>query len=97
LAYFTYTALERPAAGGKVTVHANALHTPGALPRVVEIPAITSDGIPMAWIDWNAVVAALDSGHLPASGGEMRIVCAQVGLGHLPDLVDSRLFTIMFV
>ena len=28
----------------------------------------------MAWIDSDAVITALDSGHLPASGGEQRIV-----------------------
>jgi hypothetical protein len=28
----------------------------------------------MAWIDWDAVIAALDGGRLPASGGEKRIV-----------------------
>ena len=42
--------------------------------RHVETAACISDGTPMAWIDWDAVIAALDSGHLPSSGGEQRIV-----------------------
>jgi len=33
--------------------------------RHVEISASISDGTPMAWIDWDAVITALDSGHLP--------------------------------
>ena len=36
--------------------------------RHVETAACTSNGTPMAWIDWHAVIAALDSGHLPSSG-----------------------------
>ena len=28
----------------------------------------------MAWLDWDAVIAALDGGRLPASGGKQRIV-----------------------
>lgn len=38
----------------------------------------------MAWIDWDAVIAALDSGHLPASGGEQRVarVAASRAAGH---------------
>jgi len=32
--------------------------------RYVETAACISDGTPMAWIDWDAVIAALDSGHL---------------------------------
>ena len=33
--------------------------------RHVETAACITDGTPMAWIDWDAVSAALDSGHLP--------------------------------
>ena len=36
----------------------------------VETAACISDVTPMAWIDWDAVIAALDGGRLPASGGE---------------------------
>ncbi len=35
--------------------------------RHVETAACISDGTPMAWIDWDAFIAALDSGHLPSS------------------------------
>jgi hypothetical protein len=34
----------------------------------------TSDGTPMAAIDWDAAITALDTGGLPSSGGERRIL-----------------------
>jgi hypothetical protein len=34
----------------------------------------TSDGTPMAAIDWDAASAAIASGNLPCSGGERRIL-----------------------
>jgi hypothetical protein len=34
----------------------------------------TSDGTPMAAIDWHAAIAAIASGDLPCSGGERRIL-----------------------
>ena len=34
----------------------------------------TSDGTPMAAIDWDAAITALNSGDLPCSGGESRIL-----------------------
>ncbi len=40
----------------------------------IETAAGMSDGTPMAWIDWDAVIADLDGGRLPASSGERRIV-----------------------
>jgi hypothetical protein len=45
----------------------------------------------MAWIDWDAVIAALDGGHLPASGGEKRIVriAASLATGHPVSLRDA--------
>jgi hypothetical protein len=36
----------------------------------IETAAGISDGTPMAWIDWDAVIAALDAGRMPASGRE---------------------------
>ncbi len=44
----------------------------------------------MAWIDWDAVIAALD-GDLPASGGEKRIVriAASLAAGHPVSLRDA--------
>jgi hypothetical protein len=34
----------------------------------------TSDGTPMAAIDWDAAITALDTGGLPCSGGERHIL-----------------------
>jgi len=50
-----------------------------------------SDGTPMAWIDWGAVIAALDGGRLAASGGEQRIVriAASLAAGHPVSLRDA--------
>jgi hypothetical protein len=47
-----------------------------------------SDGIPQAWIDWEAVMSALDTGQLPSSGGEKRIlrIAASLAAGHPVDL-----------
>ena len=42
--------------------------------RHVEISASISDGTPMAWIDWDAVITALDGGQLPASSGETAVL-----------------------
>jgi hypothetical protein len=57
----------------------------------VETAACTSDGTLMAWIDWDAVIAALDGGRLPASGGEQRIVriAASLAAGHPVSLRDA--------
>jgi hypothetical protein len=59
--------------------------------RHVGTGACTSDGTPMAWIDWDAVIAALDGGRLPASGGEKRVVriAASLAAGHLVSLRDA--------
>ena len=40
----------------------------------IETAACISDGTPMAWIDWDSVIADLDGGRLPASSEEGRIV-----------------------
>jgi hypothetical protein len=59
--------------------------------RHVETAACISDGTPMAWIDWDAVISALDSGHLLSSGGEQRIVrvAASLAAGHPVSLHDA--------
>ncbi|MCW2929713.1 MAG: hypothetical protein JWM19_675 [Actinomycetia bacterium] len=59
--------------------------------RHINVAPSISDGIPMAWIDWDAVITALDSGHLPASGGEQRIVriAASLAIGHPASLRDA--------
>jgi hypothetical protein len=44
----------------------------------------------MAWIDWDAVIAALNGSRLPASGGKKRIVriAASLAVGHPVSLRD---------
>jgi hypothetical protein len=45
----------------------------------------------MAWTDWDAVITTLDSGHLPSSGTEKRILCiaASLASGHPVKLRDA--------
>jgi hypothetical protein len=59
--------------------------------RHIETATCISDGTPLAWIDWDAVIAALDGRRLPASGGEQRIVriAASLADGHLLSLRDT--------
>jgi hypothetical protein len=51
----------------------------------------TSDGTPMATVDWDAAIAALQVGELPCSGGERRILRLSASLaGGIPvDLRDA--------
>jgi hypothetical protein len=42
--------------------------------RFARTAASAPGGTPLAWIDWNAAVAALDAGHLPASSGEKAVL-----------------------
>jgi hypothetical protein len=51
----------------------------------------TSDGIPMAAIDWDAAITALNAGELPCSGGERRILqlSASLAAGIPIDLRDT--------
>jgi hypothetical protein len=51
----------------------------------------TTGGAPLAWIDWDAAIAALGHGQLPASGGERRILqlAASLAAGHPPSLRDT--------
>ena len=51
----------------------------------------TSDGTPMAAIDWEATITALTSGNLPCSGGERRILqlSASLAAGTPVDLRDT--------
>jgi hypothetical protein len=53
---------------GLIISHGAFLHRDD-FTRHIETAACISDGTPMAWIDWDAVITALDSGRLPASGG----------------------------
>jgi hypothetical protein len=78
------------AAAGLIISHGTFLHREDFI-RHVETAACISDSTPMAWIDWDAVIAALDGGHLPASGGEKRIVriAASLAVGHPVILRDA--------
>ena len=41
----------------------------------------------MAWIDWDAVITALDGGHLPSSGTEKHVL--RIAAGHHMNLRDA--------
>ena len=51
----------------------------------------TSNGTPMAAIDWNAAITALNAGKLPCSAGERRILAAaaSIAAGIPVDLRDT--------
>ncbi len=51
----------------------------------------TSGGTPMAAIDWDAVITALQAGEIPCSGGERRVLTLSASLaGGIPvDLRDA--------
>ncbi len=78
------------AAAGLIISHGSFLARPDFVLHI-ETAAGISDGTPMAWIDWDAIIAALDGGRLPASGGEMRIVriAASLGVAHPVSLRDA--------
>lgn len=78
------------AAAGLIIGHGTFLHRDDFI-RHIETAACISDGTPMAWIDWDAVITALDCGRLPASGGETRIVsiAASLAAGHPVSLRDA--------
>jgi hypothetical protein len=75
---------------GLIISHGAFLHRDDFTRHVQTEPSI-SDGTPMAWIDWDAVITALDGGHLPASGGEQRIlrIAASLAAGHPVSLRDA--------
>jgi hypothetical protein len=78
------------AAAGLIISHAAFLHRDD-FTRHIETAACISDGTPMAWIDWDAVITALSASHLPASGGEQRIVriAASLAADHPVSLRDA--------
>jgi hypothetical protein len=63
----------------------------GTFLRHVVTAASISDGTPMAWIDWDAVTAALDGDRLSASGGEKRLMrlAASLAADHPVSLRDA--------
>ena len=78
------------AAAGLIISHGSFLAR-GDFASHIETAAGISDGSPMARIDWDAVITALDGGRLPASGGERRIVriAASLAGGHPVSLRDA--------
>ena len=50
-----------------------------------------TDGTPMAWIDWDAAITALQAGNLPASSGERSILqlAASIANGNPVALRDT--------
>lgn len=78
------------AAAGLIISHGSFLAR-GDFATHIETAACISDGTPMAWIDWDAVITALDGGRLPTSGGERRIVriAASLAVGHPVSLRDA--------
>ncbi len=78
------------AAAGLIISHGTFLRRDD-FTRYVETAASISDGTPMAWIDWDAVITALDGDRLPASGGERRIarIAASLAAAHPVSLRDA--------
>lgn len=75
---------------GLIISHGIYLHRDDFTRHVHAAPSI-SDGTPMAWIDWNAVITALDGGYLTSSSGEKRIlrIAASLAAGHPVNLRDA--------
>ena len=68
------------------------LHRHDFTSRFIEQGTSISDGTtPMAAIDWNGAITALNSGDLPCSGGERRILqlSASLAVGIPVDLRDA--------
>jgi hypothetical protein len=67
------------------------LHREDFTTRFTETAASISDGTVMAWADWDAAVAALDSGRLPASSGEKAVLrlAASLANGNPVSLRDT--------
>jgi hypothetical protein len=78
------------AAAGLIIGHAVFLHRDN-FTRHIETAACASDGTPMAWIDRDAVITALDCGRMPGTGGERRIIqiAASLAGGHPVSLRDA--------
>ena len=59
--------------------------------RYLHVTTSTTGATPLAWIDWDAAIAALGHGQLPASGGERRILqlAASLAAGHPLSLRDT--------
>ncbi len=66
--------LPQEAGTGLLISHATFLHRSDFTGRFTTTAASISDGTPMAWIDWHAVIAALSTGRIHASSGEAGIL-----------------------
>ena len=67
------------------------LHRPGfAGPFTRTAPSLT-DGTPLAWIDWEPALSALNAGQIPASSGEKNIlrIAASLAAGTPVSLRDA--------
>jgi hypothetical protein len=75
---------------GLIISHGAFLHRDDFTRHIETAPCIR-DGTSMAWIDWDAVITALVSGHLSASGGEKRVIriAASLAAGHPVSLRDD--------
>jgi hypothetical protein len=78
------------AAAGLLIGSGAFLHRPDFAP-FIETAAGTGSGIPMAWIDWDDAVTALDDGRLPVSSGEKALLrlTASLARGTLVSLRDT--------
>ena len=68
------------------------LHRDDFIKRFITLATSISDGVtPMAAIDWNAAIVALQAGELPCSGGERRVLqlSASLATGIPVDLRDA--------
>lgn len=87
-----YTASLYPleAGVGLLISHRTFLHRDD-FARHLHPAASISDGTTTVWIDWDPVITALDSGHLPSSGTDKRIlrIAASLAAGHPVNLRDA--------
>ena len=67
------------AAAGLIIAHGHFLHDP-AFRRIIAAGSSVADGQPFAVIRWNAVVWALENGHLPCTGSERAVLLIAASL-----------------
>jgi hypothetical protein len=69
-------------AGTGLLIDAGAFLPRPGFARFTRTAPSLSDGTPLAWIDWDNAVAALDDGRLPASSGEKAVLRLAASLAH---------------
>lgn len=62
--------------------HATFLHRDDFRGRFIELDTSITDGTSVATIDWAAAITALDTGALPCSDGESRVLRLAASLAH---------------